>query len=58
MSRCIVISKNLYPESETYDEKLEINKEEIELTLRAIFKGTTDGLRLAVNVGCYWYLLV
>lgn len=48
----VIAAKILYPESDTYDEKLEINKEEIgSNALEAISKGTTDGLRLAVNVG-------
>ena len=48
----VIASKILYPEIDSYEEKLEINKEELgSNALEAISKGTTDGLRLAVNVG-------
>ncbi len=48
----IVAAKILVPEKEIYEEKLNINKTNIgNNELEAIAKGTTDGLRLAVNVG-------
>ena len=48
----VISAKILYPESEKFEEKLEISKEEIGINaLEAVSKGTSDGLRLAVNVG-------
>jgi len=48
----VIAAKILYPESEEFEEKLEINDDELgSNALEAISKGTTDGLKLAVNVG-------
>ena len=48
----IVIAKMLYPETEAVDRKLEVSKEKIGANvLDAIARGTTDGLKLAINVG-------
>ena len=48
----IIIAKMLYPETETVDKKLDISKEKIGTNvLDAISRGTTEGLKLAVNVG-------
>ncbi|OFZ63424.1 MAG: hypothetical protein A3D92_23860, partial [Bacteroidetes bacterium RIFCSPHIGHO2_02_FULL_44_7] len=48
----IVAAKILVPERDQINEKLEISKEKIGTNaLEAISNGTTDGLRLAVNVG-------
>jgi CNT family concentrative nucleoside transporter len=48
----IVAVKILLPEKEAYEEKLEVTKSEMgSNALEAISQGTTDGLRLAVNVG-------
>ena len=48
----VIAAKILYPESEEFEEKLEINNDELgSNALEAISKGTTDGLKLAVNVG-------
>ncbi len=48
----IMIAKMLYPETEEVDRKLDINKDKIgSNVLDAISRGTTDGLKLAVNVG-------
>lgn len=48
----IVCAKILFPETETVDEKLDISKEKIGSgPLEAISLGTTDGIKLAVNVG-------
>lgn len=48
----VVAAKMLVPETEEFDEKLEISKEKIgSNALEAITNGTTDGIRLAVNVG-------
>ena len=48
----VVAAKILLPETEEFEEKLEITSAEIgSNALEAISKGTTDGLRLAVNVG-------
>ena len=48
----VISAKILYPESKRFEEKLEINKEELgSNALEAVSKGTADGLRLAVNVG-------
>ena len=48
----VVAAKILLPETEEFEEKLEITSSEVgSNALEAISKGTTDGLRLAVNVG-------
>ena len=48
----IVIAKMLYPETETVDRKLDVSREKIGTNvLDAIARGTTDGLKLAINVG-------
>ncbi|MAW20873.1 MAG: Na+ dependent nucleoside transporter [Flavobacteriales bacterium] len=48
----VIASKILLPESEKFEEKLDIQSAEVgSNALEAISKGTTDGLRLAVNVG-------
>lgn len=48
----VVAAKILVPETEKVDEELRINKEKIGANaLEAIANGTTDGLKLAVNVG-------
>ncbi len=48
----VVAAKILLPETEEFEEKLEITSAEVgSNALEAISKGTTDGLRLAVNVG-------
>ncbi|WP_394805721.1 NupC/NupG family nucleoside CNT transporter [Nonlabens ulvanivorans] len=50
----IVMAKMLFPETDTdkIDRKLDISKEKIgSNVLDAISRGTTDGLKLAVNVG-------
>lgn len=47
----IVVSKMLLPQTEEIVEKIEVSKEKIGTNmLEAIANGTTDGLRLAVNV--------
>jgi len=48
----IIIAKILYPETEEVNHKLDISKEKVGTNiLDAISRGTTDGLKLAVNVG-------
>ncbi|MFT7072083.1 NupC/NupG family nucleoside CNT transporter [Patiriisocius sp. Uisw_017] len=48
----IVIAKILYPETEEVNTNLDISKEKVGTNiLDAISRGTTDGLKLAVNVG-------
>ncbi|MFN0274209.1 MAG: NupC/NupG family nucleoside CNT transporter [Chitinophagales bacterium] len=48
----IVASKMLYPQTENIQRKLEVNKERLgSNVLEAVANGTTDGLKLAVNVG-------
>ena len=48
----IVASKILFPEKEKFETKLEVSKNDIgSNALEAISTGTTDGVRLAVNVG-------
>ena len=48
----IVVAKMLLPEKEKFETKLEVSKADMGANaLEAISKGTTDGLRLAVNVG-------
>ena len=48
----VVASKLLIPETESYDQQMSLSKnEEKSNVLEAITNGTSDGLRLAVNVG-------
>jgi CNT family concentrative nucleoside transporter len=48
----IVCAKMLFPQTEEIDKTIRINKEKLgDNTLDAISLGTTDGLKLAVNVG-------
>lgn len=48
----IVFAKILFPESEKIDPNLEVSRDKIGVNaLEAITNGTTDGLKLAVNVG-------
>ena len=48
----ILAAKILVPETEAVNERLELNREQTgSNVLEAIANGTTDGLRLAVNVG-------
>ncbi len=48
----IVFAKMLVPEKEKVDENLSVSKEKLGTNaLEAITNGTTDGLKLAVNVG-------
>ncbi len=48
----IIAAKILLPETEKFEEKLDVQSAEVgNNALEAISKGTTDGLRLAVNVG-------
>ena len=48
----VIAAKILFPETEKFEEKLDIQSAEVgSNALEAISKGTTDGLRLAVNVG-------
>ena len=48
----VVAAKILLPEEDLYEEKLEVIKTDIgSNALEAISQGTTDGLRLAINVG-------
>jgi len=48
----IVAAKILLPETEEFNQKMELSKERLgSNALEAISNGTTDGLRLAVNVG-------
>ena len=48
----VVAAKILIPEQEKFETKLEVSKADMgSNALEAISKGTTDGLRLAVNVG-------
>jgi CNT family concentrative nucleoside transporter len=48
----IVVAKILVPETEIYSHEMKISKEKIGSNfLEAISNGTTDGLKLAVNVG-------
>jgi CNT family concentrative nucleoside transporter len=48
----VVAAKILVPEKEKFEEKLEVSRADVgSNALEAISKGTTDGLRLAVNVG-------
>jgi CNT family concentrative nucleoside transporter len=48
----IVVAKILYPQTEEIDQNLNVSKEQIGTNLLdAICVGTTDGLKLALNVG-------
>jgi concentrative nucleoside transporter, CNT family len=48
----IVVSKILFPQTEAVDTEIRINQEKLgDNALDAISLGTTDGLKLAVNVG-------
>ncbi|MGB0427470.1 MAG: NupC/NupG family nucleoside CNT transporter [Flavobacteriales bacterium] len=48
----IVAAKILVPETETFDDKLEVSNEQAASNaLEAVSNGTTDGVKLAVNVG-------
>lgn len=48
----IVVSKILFPQTEKVDTEIKINQEKLgDNVLDAISMGTTDGLKLAVNVG-------
>lgn len=48
----IIIAKMLYPETEEVNRELKISREKVGTNiLDAISRGTTDGLKLAVNVG-------
>jgi CNT family concentrative nucleoside transporter len=48
----VVISKIIVPQTEHIDKTIEVSKEEVgKNALDAISNGTSDGLRLAVNVG-------
>mgnify|MGYP001266418111 CR=1 FL=1 len=48
----VVAAKILLPEKEAFETKLEVSKADMgSNALEAISKGTTDGIRLAVNVG-------
>jgi concentrative nucleoside transporter, CNT family len=48
----VVISKIIVPETESIEKKISVSKEEVgKNALDAISNGTSDGLRLAVNVG-------
>jgi len=48
----IVASKMLFPQTEKVDHNLQVNKERVGSNfIEAIANGTTDGLKLAVNVG-------
>lgn len=48
----IVCSKMLFPQTEPIEEKIQISREKLgDNALDAISLGTTDGLKLAVNVG-------
>jgi CNT family concentrative nucleoside transporter len=48
----IVMAKMLFPETEQVNRKLDISKEQVGTNvLDALSRGTTDGLKLAVNVG-------
>jgi CNT family concentrative nucleoside transporter len=48
----IVASKMLFPQTEAINQQLKLNKERLGANvLEAVANGTTDGLKLAVNVG-------
>lgn len=55
----IVISKILYPQTETVNTDVSVSQEKIgSNVLEAIANGTTEGLRLAVNVGAMLLVFV
>ncbi|WP_430410117.1 nucleoside transporter C-terminal domain-containing protein [Kordia sp.] len=55
----IVISKILYPQQEKIDNNIEVSQEKIGSNiLDAIANGTTEGLKLAVNVGAMLLVFV
>jgi len=55
----IVISKILYPQTEKINTEVEVSKDKIGSNiLDAIANGTTEGLRLAVNVGAMLLVFV
>ena len=55
----IVISKILYPQTETFSSDIEITKDKAGSNiLDAIANGTTEGLKLAVNVGAMLLVFV
>ena len=55
----IVVSKILYPETEKVNDTLEVSMDKIGANiLDAIANGTTEGLRLAVNVGAMLLVFV
>ncbi len=55
----VVISKIIVPETESFDRKLEVSRAEVgKNVLDAVSNGTTDGLRLAVNVGAMLLVFV
>lgn len=55
----IVISKILYPQTENIDKDITVSKEKIGSNfLDAIANGTTEGLKLAVNVGAMLLVFV
>lgn len=55
----IVISKILYPQTESVDKEIKVSSEKIGSNfLDAIANGTTEGLRLAVNVGAMLLVFV
>ena len=48
----VIAAKIIIPETEEYDQEMKLNKDKIgNNALEAISNGTSDGLRLAVNVG-------
>lgn len=55
----IVVSKILYPQTETIDTNVKVSSEKIGANiLDAIANGTTEGLKLAVNVGAMLLVFV
>jgi CNT family concentrative nucleoside transporter len=55
----VIVSKMLYPQTETIDTHIEISHDKIGTNvLDAIANGTTEGLRLAVNVGAMLLVFV
>jgi CNT family concentrative nucleoside transporter len=55
----IVVSKMLYPQTEAVDDKIEVSADKIGSNLLdAIANGTTEGLKLAVNVGAMLLVFV
>jgi concentrative nucleoside transporter, CNT family len=55
----IIFAKIILPEKENFDKKLEIAKDKLGTNaLEAIANGTTDGIRLAVNVGAMLIVFV